>query len=350
MLNVEQAKCIIEDVLQSCGERQSDINSVGSLPCGADVRKLIKHSRNIFKEEKIVLRVTGRVAIVGDLHGNIDDLLRILERVGYPPYMTYLFLGDYVDRGQHAVEVLLLLFSLKCLYPEHVFLLRGNHEQRCMTKNYGFKKECECKYSNKIYKRFCRCFAFLPIAAVVNDKILCVHGGISRDVESLDDIERIQRPIRNPSNDLRVDGVLWSDPRAGPNYFEENDRGTGDFFNEEALDEFLNDNELMLIIRAHENCQEGFDYPFGLNGKCITVFSSSNYCGNNNLGACAIVNEQGLESFETFRPIEPSNMALRRIIKPDWLISENTRFLAALTEDLICPFDDYITDLSYLIE
>ncbi len=136
----------------------------------------------------------------GDIHGQYYDLLRLFECGGYPPESRYLFLGDYVDRGRQSLETILLLFCLKIKYPQHIFLLRGNHETSSVSRVYGFYDECKNRLSLKAWKRFCDVFNVMPVSALINDKILCMHGGLAYDLKNVHDINNIQRPTEVPDS------------------------------------------------------------------------------------------------------------------------------------------------------
>ena len=122
-----------------------------------------------------------------------------MSDAGYPPETNYLFLGDYVDRGRQSIETLCLLFAYKIKYPESVFLLRGNHECQNISRIYGFWEECRRRYSIKLWKTFINLFNHFPVAAIIEDKILCMHGGISPDLDELDRINKLQRPSEIPN-------------------------------------------------------------------------------------------------------------------------------------------------------
>ena len=160
----------------------------------------------------------------GDLHGQYFDLLRLFEYGGFPPDSNYLFLGDYVDRGKQSLETICLLLAYKIKYPENFFLLRGNHECASINRIYGFYDECKRRYSIKLWKTFTDCFNCLPVAAVVDEKILCMHGGLSPDLQQLSQIQRIMRPTDVPDQGLLCD-LLWSDPDKDVQGWGENDRG-----------------------------------------------------------------------------------------------------------------------------
>nr|XP_015195029.1 PREDICTED: serine/threonine-protein phosphatase PP1-beta catalytic subunit [Lepisosteus oculatus] len=137
-------------------------------------------------------------SVSGDIHGQYTDLLRLFEYGGFPPEANYLFLGDYVDRGKQSLETICLLLAYKIKYPENFFLLRGNHECASINRIYGFYDECKRRFNIKLWKTFTDCFNCLPIAAIIDEKIFCCHGGLSPDLQSMEQIRRIMRPTDVP--------------------------------------------------------------------------------------------------------------------------------------------------------
>lgn len=137
---------------------------------------------------------TKGVQICGDIHGQYYDLLRLFEYGGFPPEANYLFLGDYVDRGKQSLETICLLLAYKIKYPENFFILRGNHECASINRIYGFYDECKRRYNIKLWKTFTDCFNCLPIAAIIDEKIFTMHGGLSPDLNSMEQIRRVMRP------------------------------------------------------------------------------------------------------------------------------------------------------------
>lgn len=177
--------------------------------------------------------------------------MRLFEYGGFPPAANYLFLGDYVDRGKQSLETICLLLAYKIRYPDKVFLLRGNHEDAKINRIYGFYDECKRRFNIRLWKIFTDCFNCLPIAAIIDHKIMCMHGGLSPELETLDQIKNIQRPTEIPDNGLLCD-LLWSDPDPNVEGWGDSDRGVSCTFGADIVAEFLERNDLDLICRAHQ--------------------------------------------------------------------------------------------------
>ena len=190
-------------------------------------------------------------SLAGDIHGQFSDLLRLFEYGGFPPESNYLFLGDYVDRGKQSVETICLLLAYKIKYPENFFLLRGNHECASINRIYGFYDECKRKFNVRLWKTFTDCFKCLPVAALIDDKIMCMHGGLSPDLKNMDQIRSVARPIEIPDRGLLCD-LLWSDPDVEVDGWGFNDRGVSYTFGADKVNEFLEKHDLDLICRAHQ--------------------------------------------------------------------------------------------------
>ena len=169
----------------------------------------------------------------------------------YPPDSNYLFLGDYVDRGKQSLETVCLLLAYKIKYPENFFLLRGNHECAAINRIYGFYDECKRRYNIKLWKLFTECFNCLPVAAIIDDKIFCMHGGLSPELDSIDKIKKITRPTDVPDKGLLCD-LLWSDPDADVIGWGDNERGVSFTFGSGIVCDFLKKNDMDLICRAHQ--------------------------------------------------------------------------------------------------
>lgn len=259
---------------------------------------------DIFLNQPTLLRLEAPIKVLGDIHGQFKDLMTFLDQ-GLPVHLSqYLFLGDYVDRGEQSLETILYLFCLKIKFPNQVFILRGNHESNEINKFYGFHAECRKRVSGKVIKGFSRCFSVLPLAAVISDKIFCVHGGISPKLKLVEEIERIKRPILESElfSGLACD-LLWSDPNpdiAGFIFNEE--RKLSHMFGSDVLDEFLEINGFDLLCRAHQVMEDGYLFMWGW--KLITIFSAPNYCNlSNNSGAMITFDEHLTGSIFSLRPI-----------------------------------------------
>lgn len=276
----------------------------------SDIKNILARSRLIFMEQPTLLQLSPPVKIVGDIHGQYHDLIRIFNSCGYPPHTNYLFLGDYVDRGYKSLELILLLLAYKIKYPENFFMLRGNHELANITKIYGFYDECKRRLpaisgSHRLWKSFIDVFNTLPIAATINDKIFCIHGGLSPELTSLKQIQQIQRPTDIPDKGLLAD-LLWSDPDPlvrtySPHIWPKNDRGVSYCFGKKHVDQFLATFNMDLIVRGHMVVEDG--YQFFNKRKLVTVFLAPNYCGEfNNYGAVMSVDRSLCCSFELIKP------------------------------------------------
>ena len=208
-----------------------------------EIKFLIEKSLPIIKEQKMLVELEAPLHVCGDIHGQYYDLLRIFEHCGYPGDFNYLFLGDYVDRGKQSLETICLLLCYKIKYPEKVTLLRGNHESSVTNRIYGFYDECKRRYNVKLWKSFTELFNYLPVAALIDDKILCMHGGLSPDLKSIQNIQDISRPTDIPDTGLLCD-LLWSDPDKEANDYDENDRGVSVIFGEKVVIDFNKKNDL----------------------------------------------------------------------------------------------------------
>lgn len=256
----------------------------------AQTLKLLNMATDCLSKEPNLLSVPAPVTVCGDIHGQYYDLLKLFEVGGDPESTPYLFLGDYVDRGSFSIECLLYLYSLKLNYPDHFWLLRGNHECKHLTSYFTFKSECLHKYSLKVYESCCQSFNTLPLAAVMNGQYFCVHGGISPELQTVEDVNRINRFREIPSRGLMCD-LLWADPietydedaddLSTDSFVPNNVRGCSFAFTYQASCEFLQRTGLLSIIRAHEAQDAG--YRMYKNTKTLgfpsllTLFSAPNY-------------------------------------------------------------------------
>lgn len=264
------------------------------------VNWLLKTIEPIFLSEPSLLELNSPIYICGDIHGKLNDLLCIFEKGGKPPDATYLFLGDYVDRGDKSVDVICLLFALKILYPKNVFLLRGNHESFELNEAFGFADECFEKLNFKLWFTFNDVFDTLPIGAVVANEYFCVHGGLSPFLNTADDVKNIERPVSVHEDSLTAD-LLWTDPKSDLEGWGPSLRGDTKTWGFDVADVFLKNNNLKCIVRGHQKAENGFDFPFYPNTNTITVFSASKYDKlNQNKAAIMLINEKNEFSFITW--------------------------------------------------
>ncbi|KAJ6478151.1 Metallo-dependent phosphatase-like protein [Mycena vitilis] len=271
---------------------------------------IIEKATEVLRSEPNMLALEGPVTICGDIHGQYYDLMKLFEIGGNPVDTPYLFLGDYVDRGYFSIECVLYLWALKIWYPTSIFLLRGNHECRHLTDYFTFKLECKHKYSERIYDACTESFCSLPLAAVLNKQFLCIHGGLSPEFNTLDDLRSIDRFREPPTQGLMCD-ILWSDPaedfgteKTSDSFLHNHVRGCSYFFTYQAACNFLERNNLLSIIRAHEAQDSGYrmyrktkttGFP-----SVMTIFSAPNYLDVYNNKAAVIKYENNVMNIRQF--------------------------------------------------
>lgn len=263
------------------------------------VLQILSASLSYFKQQPSLQRLfippdvdgnegEGQFTVCGDTHGQFYDLCNVFNIGGFPSESNpYLFNGDYVDRGSFSFEVVFTLLAIKSANSMAIFMSRGNHETTNMNKIYGFEGEVLHKYDPTVYSLFTSIFNWLPLAAVIQDAVFVVHGGLTTEREGailLSDIEAIQRGCEPPESGLMSD-LLWADPQPTLGR-SKSKRGVGYSFGPDISSNFLAANNLKLIIRSHEVKDEG--YVIEHEGKCVTVFSAPNYCDQmGNKGAFA---------------------------------------------------------------
>jgi serine/threonine-protein phosphatase 2A catalytic subunit len=263
----------------------------------AEVKSLCDRAREILTEESNVQPVRCPVTVCGDIHGQFHDLMELFRIGGTAPDTNYLFMGDYVDRGYYSVETVTLLFLLKVRFRDRVFILRGNHESRQITQVYGFYDECMRKYGTaNVWRMFTDAFDYLPLTALVDSRIFCLHGGLSPSIETLDAVRAIDRVQEVPHEGPMCD-LLWSDPddRAGWGISPRGERGlcaplaplaltastastagAGYTFGQDVSEVWNRRNGLQLVARAHQLVMEGYNWSHEKN--VVTIFSAPNYC------------------------------------------------------------------------
>ena len=314
------------------------INS--KVPEPTEILEICLLSNQIFKEESNILSLKTPLNLVGDIHGQFKDLLEMFRISGHPPYASYLFLGDYIDRGLKGIETICLLLCYKILYPKLVYFIRGNHECRAITTIYGFYAECAKKYNQKsdfdaervltslnknVWENITCVFDSIPIGAIieadktdltlkpcqteqaptyfshkrfVKKRVLAMHGGISPLAPTIDHIKSQFRYGEVPKEGL-ISDILWSDPDEMVGGFTESPRGAGYLFGKDVTETFIKTNDIDLVIRAHQLCQKGYAVHFG--GKVLTVWSAPNYCGRtDNLASVLEIYENMSMSFNIF--------------------------------------------------
>ncbi|KAG1741558.1 Metallo-dependent phosphatase-like protein [Suillus paluster] len=271
---------------------------------------ILEKATAVLRAEPNVLQVDAPITVCGDIHGQYYDLMKLFEVGGSPADTRYLFLGDYVDRGYFSIECVLYLWCLKIWYPDTLFLLRGNHECRHLTDYFTFKLECKHKYSERIYDACMESFCALPLAAVMNKQFLCIHGGLSPELNTLDDIRAIDRFREPPTHGLMCD-ILWSDPvedfgqeKMNESFVHNHVRGCSYFFTYQAACQFLERNNLLSIIRAHEAQDAGYrmyrktkstGFP-----SVMTIFSAPNYLDVYNNKAAVLKYESNVMNIRQF--------------------------------------------------
>ena len=247
---------------------------------------------SVFRNEPGLLDAVGDFIVIGDIHGHIFDLLRIFRQFGLPPSTRYVFLGDMVDRGPFSTETVTLIFALKVLYPDDVYVIRGNHEFQALCSVCGFRDEVlSLNYSRALFDSFVSVFNVIPLALRINGDVLCLHGGIGPNIRELSDIERVPRSVGQLYGGV-ADSLVWSDPCEDVLRFEQSVRGNGYQFGKQSLKVFLENNGLRLLVRGHQSIEEGVRY--GLDEMVVTVFSASNYCNSmrNNCGVVKLYEDQ----------------------------------------------------------
>ncbi|CAA94374.2 Serine/threonine-protein phosphatase [Caenorhabditis elegans] len=322
--------------------------------CAAELAELCHRARELIWSEPIFLKLEAPICVMGDIHGQFDDLLAMLDMNGWPlssqefealkditvrsretgkrpqsephstqpessndvkppvaapksvnkevttGYKRYLFLGDYVDRGPFSMEVVILLTALKLAYPDRIYLLRGNHESRSVNTSYGFYREVNYRYDAQLYECFQNMFNVFPFCAVINNTIMCMHGGISEHLTSFNQFSVFKRPLEIPDVGVLTD-LTWADPDPTEKGYKPSARGASFVFGPPALRAFLKKLDLQMVIRGHQVVEDGYEFFDGR--RLVTIFSAPNYCGqNDNTAAVFSIDKKLKISINVFRP------------------------------------------------
>lgn len=243
---------------------------------------------DIFLEDSIIvdLDLSTPLYVIGDLFGQFGDLLRMFKLLGHPPDARFLFLGNYVDRGNRSIETLAYIYALKLKFPKHVYILRGNHECQYVAEDYGFYKECTSRFTAKLWPIVIRTFNYLPVIAIIEEKVFCCHSGMSpniqlKDISSLHKFrfyleKGISRPVETTANVL-VTHYTWSLPDPDIKDWDENPAGLGYLYGPSVVEDFCQKVGIQFIIRSNEYLEKGYEYSFS--GKLLSIFSAPNYLG-----------------------------------------------------------------------
>ena len=279
---------------------------------------LIDEVTKIISTENSLIKIRSPCKIFGNINGIYTDLMRYFESYGNPSdniqngdinVMQYIFLGDFCDRGNLSLEVILLLFALKIKYPNFIYLIRGHHEDIIINEFYGLGDECKEKLKediqakDSVFKRINRAFNYLPFGVLVDNNILCIHGGLGSSIKSLEDISNIPRPTQiyqDPENltQLHILDLLYSefDEDEGDLYNinslrDKNKKGFIVNYGKKILDEFCEKNNINLIIATHKFIKDGFCTY--CDDKLLNIFSCTNYMDTgNNVGAMVIIGKK----------------------------------------------------------
>ncbi|PAV88930.1 hypothetical protein WR25_24376 [Diploscapter pachys] len=236
-----------------------------------EITKLCSAAGAVFQAQPPLIEVEPPVVVCGDIHGQYSDLMRIFDKNELPPASNYLFLGDYIDRGRQNLETICLMFCFKVKYPFNFIMLRGNHECPAINRVYGFYEECNRRYkSMRLWQVFQDTFNWMPLVGLIGGRILCMHGGISPQIQNIDQLRQLHRPQDPPNPSIGID-LLWSDPDMWVKGWQANTRGVSYIFGQDCVIDMCAKLDIDLIARAHQVVQDG--YEFFANKKLVTIFS-----------------------------------------------------------------------------
>lgn len=253
------------------------------------VYKISEKVKKKLKLEKSLLELSGPIYVFGDIHGNYTQLVEYLKKIEFfKTDVKILLLGDYIDKGPKCLHTISLLFCMKLLYPNRIYLLRGNHETENVNKYFGFYNECCLKYGvifgSKLWKHINNTFNYLSIGAIIDNQIFCIHAGLSPNLNNIYDINNIIKGSTIPNSGVLCD-LLWSDPKKNQDTnWMPNSRGISYTYNEKILKKFMKKNNIKLVCRGHQYAENG--YEFFCNEKLITLTSTRNEMYKENNRCC----------------------------------------------------------------
>lgn len=272
-----------------------------------EVKWVCSTSTKLLLDEPTVLDVSSPVTVVGDVHGELETIFYIFDTYGSPKKNRYIFLGDYVDRGPKSLYTILFLLSIKIKLGKDFHMIRGNHEDIKISMTHQFRDEIIKTYgSAKLMDDFDSVFKSLPLAVLVNNTILCVHGGLGPAVRTVESIREIKRPYVLTDQDPMYD-IVWADPQKNIEDWGNGRRSTSCSFGETPLLEFFERSNITAMIRGHECVPEGYLYSFGPEVNFVTLFSAPNYGNLKNKGAVLFIDDDGKYTFHTYGPYLTEN-------------------------------------------
>jgi diadenosine tetraphosphatase ApaH/serine/threonine PP2A family protein phosphatase len=293
-----------------------------------EIEEVCQLSVDLLQKEDNVLLVQSPFSVCGDVHGDFENLLEIFDIFGLPPEGRYLFLGDYVDRGERSIEVMMLLLCLKLKYPRDMYLIRGNHESTHMAITFGFYNEVMNHYRDfTIWRAFVEVFKCMPLAAVIDSKLFCVHGGLCPSFTNVQQLEFINRFVEVPLDGIILD-VLWSDPFDGLG-FQTSPRQAGYRWGKDVSQKFTRDNNLEVIVRGHEQKPGGYEITH--DDLVITVFSTPNYVKIFSEAAVLEVTSPTQREITRFRPKQWESLPTMLFAFP-WLQGQSESGIAVANE------------------
>jgi len=281
---------------------------------GQNCERLAMEVQQILESQPMVVEASVPVKVFGDIHGQFRDMLLFFQHFGFPDWKhgpTYIFNGDWADRGRHQLEVVSLVFALKAWAPNKVFLIRGNHEDAVQNQamgQHGFDYHCQCRLGQqlgpRVFGAIQQTFNWLPLACLISRKILCVHGGIGDGQWDIDQIRRVDRPLDHDGipRDKAIYNILWSDPIADDPGDPRQTFGVHDSprdghanmivtFGKDITDAFCARNGIDMIVRSHQTLTRGYGYDVMHGGQLVRVFSARDYENQGNDGCILSITE-----------------------------------------------------------